>query len=144
LKALYNQKNLVITINGYTITDYHENEAITLTYDGGEVSKTEGADGGSLNLATVQGCTISFTIRETSRSMQMLTGLFLAQYESGIGYTCVVRTGADILILMEEAFIGQAGDLSTGGKRQGGRTFVLTSCKTSTENLAMTALNAAI
>jgi hypothetical protein len=141
---LYSQKNLSISINGYTIQDYYEGEAVTVKMEGGEVGRTEGADGCSINLATTQGCTITFTIRETSRSMAMVTGLFLAQYESGIGYTVVIRTGADILITLQNAYIGQNGEISTGGKRMGGRTFTLTSPDSSLENLAMTLVNAGI
>lgn len=141
---LYNQKNLSVTVNGYTIQDFHEGAAFTISYDGGEVTKTEGCDGGSMNLATTQGCTLTFTLRETSRSMHMVTSLFLSQYESGIGYTVVVRTGADTLIVMNNAYIGQSGELSTGDKKMGGRTFTLTSTDTSTENLGMEMLNIGI
>jgi hypothetical protein len=141
LKANYNQKNLSIIINGYQVQDLHEGAAVTITQDGGEVSKTEGCDGASINLATTQGSTVSFTLRETSRSMHMVHGLFMSQYESGVGYTVIVRTGADNLITMTNAFIGQAGELSTGDKRMGGRTFTLTSGETSLENLAMDIVN---
>ncbi len=71
----------------------------------------------------------------------MVHGLFMSQYESGVGYTVIVRTGADNLITMTNAFIGQAGELSTGDKRMGGRTFTLTSGETSLENLAMDIVN---
>jgi|LQAB01.1.fsa_nt_gi hypothetical protein len=141
---LYNQKNLSVTVNGYTVQDFMEGAAFTLSYDGGEVQKTKGCDGGSMNLATTQGVTLSFTLRETSRSMDMITSLFLSQYESGIGYTVIVRTGADLIITMANAYIGQAGELQTGDTKMGGRTFTLTSTDTSTENLAMNALNVGV
>jgi hypothetical protein len=76
--------------------------------------------------------------------MNMITGLFMTQYESGVGYTVIVRTGADILITMNNAYIGQSGELTSGGKRMGGRTFTLTSPDTSMENMLMNMVNEGI
>ncbi len=44
-RTVYNQKNLVLTVDGTTIQDFFEGASIVFTYDGGEVDKTQGTDG---------------------------------------------------------------------------------------------------
>ena len=36
-RTIYNQKNLVLTIDGVTIQDFFEGASIVYTYDGGDV-----------------------------------------------------------------------------------------------------------
>ena len=127
MRAVYNQKALTITVDGVTIQDYMDGASCIITLDGGEVQKTQGTDGPGVNLATNQGATIQFTLRETSRSIKFLNDLRLRQ-ESGLaGVTAIVRTGANILMTMPESYISRPGQLSTGDKTQGGMQFTLVS-----------------
>lgn len=127
MRAVYNQKALTITVDGVTIQDYMDGASCIITLDGGEVQKTQGTDGPGVNLATNQGATIQFTLRETSRSIKFLNDLRLRQ-ESGLaGVTAIVRTGANILMTMPESYISRPGQLSTGDKMQGGMQFTLVS-----------------
>lgn len=135
-RRVYNQKNLVLTVDGTTIQDFFEGTSVVYTYDGGEVDKTQGTDGASINLATNQGATVKFTLRETSRSRNFLHSLRLRQENGGAGVTVVVRTGADVLETMTEAYIGRPGELSTGDKKQGGIQYTMMSAEDSTENLS--------
>lgn len=136
MRKLYNQKNLVMTIDGYNIQDFHEGATCVFTYDGGEVDKTQGTDGASVNLATDQGATIRITLRESSRSLQFFNDLRARQYNGGTGVTVTFRTGTDIIHTMTDAYVGNPGELSTGDKKMGGITFVVTSAEFSTQNMA--------
>lgn len=136
---LYNQKNLTITIDGITIQDFFEGAVVTYTYDGGEVDKTQGTDGAGINLATNQGATVAFILRETSRSRAYLQAIRLRQENGGPGVTVVVRTGADVLHVLTEAYIGREGELSSGDKKQGGIQYTLMSAEDDTSNLSVAA-----
>lgn len=137
-RRVYNQKNLTLTIDGTTIQDFHEGATCTYTYDGGEVQKTQGTDGGSINIATHQGATLVFTLRETSRSREFLHQLNQRQYQGGEGVTVILRTGADVLETMTEAYIGRPGELSTGDKVQGGIAYTIMSAEDESANLSTT------
>lgn len=137
MRRVYNQKNTTLTIDGVTIQDFFEGASIVFTYDGGEVDKTQGTDGASVNIATKQGATVKFTLRETSRSRPFLHQLNLRQYNGGAGVTVIFRTGADVLEAMVNAYIGNPGELSTGDKKQGGIQYTLTSPENTTEGLSI-------
>ena len=137
MRRVYNQKNTTLTVDGTTVQDFFEGASIVFTYDGGEVDKTQGTDGASVNLATKQGATIKFTLRETSRSREFLNRLNLRQYEGGSGVTVVLRSGADVLETLTDAYIGNPGELSTGDKKQGGIQYTMTSAEASAENLGV-------
>lgn len=134
-RTVYNQKNQTLTIDGTTIQDFFEGATVTVTKDGGEVEKTQGTDGASVNIATDQGQTWKFTLRETSRSRKFLKDLRMRQYNGGGGVTAVLRTGADVLETMTDAFISREGELSTGDKKMGGIQFTITSGEDETSNL---------
>ena len=136
-RTIYNQKNLVLTIDGVTIQDFFEGASIVYTYDGGEVDKTQGTDGASINIASDQGATIKFTLRETSRSHQFLSDLRKRQYNGGSGVTVVLRTGADVLETMTDAYISRPGELSTGDKKQGSMQYTLMSAENESSNLGL-------
>ena len=102
MRKVYNQKNMSLTIDGVNIQDFHEGATFVYTWDGGEVDKTQGTDGAGINIATNQGATLQFTLRETSRSIKFLSDLRLRQENGGAGVTVVARTGADILLTMTE------------------------------------------
>lgn len=142
-RTVYNQKNLVLTVDGTTIQDFFEGASIVFTYDGGEVDKTQGTDGASINIATDQGATIKFTLRETSRSRQFLADLRKRQYNGGAGVTVVLRTGADVLETMTDAYIGNPGELSTGDKKMGGIQYTMMSAEHDSSNLSTTGGNLA-
>ena len=142
-RRLYNQKNTTVTVDGITIQDFFEGASIVITYDGGEVDKTQGTDGASINLATEQGATIKFTLRETSRSRQYLNDLRTRQYNGGSGVTVVLRTGADVLETMTDAYIGNAGELSTGDKKMGGIQYTMMSAEHMSSNLSTSDVSSA-
>ena len=142
-RSVYNQKNTTLTVDGTTIQDFHEGASIVFTYDGGEVDKTQGTDGAGINLATNQGATVKFTLRETSRSRQFLADLRKRQENGGDGVTVVLRTGADVLETMTGAFIGQPGELSTGDKKMGSIQYTMMSAEHESSNLSLSGGNLA-
>ena len=87
MRKVYNQKNMSLTIDGVNIQDFHEGATFVYTWDGGEVDKTQGTDGAGINIATNQGATLQFTLRETSRSIKFLSDLRLRQENGGAGVT---------------------------------------------------------
>ena len=136
MRKVYNQKNMSLTIDGVNIQDFHEGATFVYSWDGGEVDKTQGTDGAGINIATNQGATLQFTLRETSRSIKFLSDLRLRQENGGAGVTVVARTGADILLTMTEGYISRPGQLSTGDKKQGSMQFTITSAEDETANLS--------
>lgn len=136
MRRVYNQKNLTITVNGLTVQDFFEGATVIYTLDGGEVDKTQGTDGASINLATNQGATLQFTVRETSRSRAFLTAVRLTQENGGPGVVVVLRTGSDVLHVMTDAYIGREGQLTSGDKKQGGIQYTLMSAEDETSSLS--------
>ena len=137
MRTVYNQKNTTLTIDGTTIQDFAEGTSITFTLDGGEVQKTQGTDGAGINIATDQGATLAFTLRETSRSINFVQSLITRQRLGGEGVTVVLRTGADILFSMTEAFIGNPGELATGDKTQGTLQYTIISAQVEANNISI-------
>lgn len=135
MTRVYNQANTTLTIDGITIQDFAEGTSIVYTPDGGEVQKTQGTDGAGINIATNQGATIKFTLRETSRSINFLNSLRLLQERGGDGATVIARTGADIVIGLTDAYISRQGELSTGDKTQGTIEYTLTSASDTISNM---------
>lgn len=135
MNRVYNQKNTTLTIDGVIIQDFAEGTSIVYTPDGGEVQKTQGTDGAGINIATNQGATLKFTLRETSRSISFLTALRLMQERGGDGCTVIARTGADAVISLTDAYISRQGELSTGDKTQGTLEFTITSASDTLSNL---------
>jgi hypothetical protein len=135
MNRVYNQANTTLTVDGVLIQDFAEGTSLTLTLEGGEVQKTQGTDGAGINIATNQGATVKFTLRETSRSISFLNALRLLQEKSSEGCTVIFRTGADICFSMTDAFISRPGELSTGDKTQGTMEFTLTSASDNLSNL---------
>lgn len=138
MRKVYNQKNLSLVVDGVQIQDFAEGATFVYTFDGGEVQKTQGTDGASINIATNQGATLQFTLRETSRSQSFLSLLRRTQENGGPGAVVVVRTGADILLTMTDAFISRPGQLSTGDKTQGSVQYTLTSANDDISGLDVT------
>lgn len=126
MRKIYNQNALTLTIDGQKIQDYMDGSPVIFTFDGGEVQKTQGTDGPSINLATNQGVTIQFTLRETSRSLAFCIGLRQRQEMGGPGVSVIGRTGADIIVSLIEGYISRPGQLTTGDKMQGGMQFTIT------------------
>ena len=135
MRRSYNQKNVTVTVDGTTIQDFFEGASIIITLDGGEVDKTQGTDGAAINLATSQGATCKITLRETSRSRDFLTALRLRQENGGPGVTVILRTGADVLHQLTDAFISREGELSTGDKKMGGVQYIFMSAEDEVNNL---------
>ena len=140
MRRVYNQKNITLTVSGVTVQDFFEGATVVYTYDGGDVDKTQGTDGASINLATNQGATIKFTIRETSRSRAFLQSVRLMQENGGPGVTVILRTGADVAHLLTDSYIGRPGELSSGDKKQGGLQFTLMSADDDTTNLDLASM----
>ena len=137
MRKVYNQKNLSLIVDGVQIRDFAEGATFVYTFDGGEVQKTQGTDGAGVNLATNQGSTLQFTVRETSQSIAFLNTLRLTQENGGPGAVVVCRTGADILFTMTDAYISRPGQLSTGDKTQGSMQFTLTTAEDDITNLTV-------
>lgn len=144
MRTVYNQKNTTITIDGVTMRDYMDGASVVVTYDGGEVDKTQGTDGAGINLATNQGLTVQFTLRETSRSRAFLRALRLRQENGGAGVTVVLRTGANVMHMMTDSYISQPAALNTGDKKLGGLQYTLMSADEETSNLAADILNSIV
>lgn len=140
MRKVYNQKNISLIIDGTTIQDFFEGATVVITKDGGEVDKTQGTDGASINIATNQGQTWKFTLRETSRSRSFLLSINKNQYNGGPGVTAVLRTGSDVLETLTEAYISREGELSTGDKKMGGIQYTLTSAEDDTNNLEVASI----
>ena len=121
---IYGQKNTRIIVNGRQITGFMDGAPVKVVFDGGEVDKTEGTDGPGLNVATEQGGTISFTLRETSNDYYYLLGLW-QQEEEFIGYTVSLTfmSGSQIILNLPRALIAKPGEWNTGDKKQGGIEF---------------------
>ena len=137
MRKVYNQKNLTITLDGVTMQDYMDGASVTIQYDGGEVDKTQGTDGAGINLATNQGMTVQFTLREESRSRAFLKALRLRQDNGGSGVTAVIRTGVNVLHTLTDAYISQPAALSTGDKKMGGVQYTLMSANEESSNLEL-------
>lgn len=135
MRQVYNQKNITLTVGGETIRGLHEGASLVITHDGGEVQKTQGTTGPGVNLATKQGMTIQFTLMEQSPSHAYLAQLRDTQYESNNGVTIVVRTGVDVKHILNNSFLSNPGELSTGDKMQGGQTYTATSGESETMDL---------
>ncbi len=141
MRRAYSQKNTTITIDGVIISGYMDGASVVVTHDGGEVDKTHGTDGPGINLATNQGMTIQFTLRENSTSREFLRALRIRQENGGDGVTCVVRTGVDVMHIMPFAYISHPGPLNTGDKKMGGIQYTLMSESDDVSNLASDFVN---
>lgn len=137
MRTIYNQASTSIVVDGNQIYDLFEGATITYTFDGGEVAKTQGTDGAGINIATNQGSTLQFTLKETSRSIAFLNNLRLRQENGGFGVTVVARTGANILLTMTNAYISRPGQLATGDKQMAGLQFTLTTAEDDITNLTV-------
>lgn len=135
MRRAYSQKNTTVTVDGVTLRGFMDGASIVVTHDGGEVDKTQGTDGPGINLATNQGMTIQFTLRENSSSREFLRGLRIRQENGGDGVTTIVRTGVNVLHSMPFAFISQPGALNTGDKKMGGLQYTMMSETDDTSNL---------
>lgn len=141
MRRTYSQKNNTLTIDGRTIEGFIEGASITIRYDGGEVDKTQGTDGPGINLATYQGMSILFSLRENSPSQQFLQDLFKRQEQGGEGVNVVLRTGVNILHTLPNSFISLPGELATGDKKMAGWQYTLMSESGDTSNLSPDASN---
>lgn len=137
MRKVYNQKNMSLLVDGIQIKDFAEGATFVYTFDGGEVQKTQGTDGASVNIATNQGATLQFTLRESSRSHTLLNALRLTQENGGPGCVVVFRSGADVLFTMTDAYISRPGQLSTGDKMQGSIQYTLTSANDDISGLGL-------
>ena len=140
--GIYNQQLLTISVDGARLTDLADQNAVSVTTEGGVVALTQGADGPSVNRSTKQGGTIVVTLREDSRSLQFLDGLFNRQYAGGGGVSVVVRTGTEIIFELRNAHLSQPGQLQTGGPTMGSfaYTFIGTEMKMSNLSGGMSGL----
>lgn len=137
MRRIYNQKNTSVTVDGHNVQGFVDSASVVLTIDGGEVTKSAGTDGSSINIGADQGAALEITIRETSPSFEYLVALGRLQRVTGEGGVVIVRTGADILVMMTNTIISLPGQISTGGKEQGGIKFTLTATECSLSNLFM-------
>lgn len=141
---VYNQASVTITVDGFPITGLHEGTSFTYIRDGGEVQKTQGTDGAAINIATDQGATLRFTLKETSASHSFLSSLKRTQARGGSGVTVVIRTGADVLHLMNNAYVSNPGELASGDKTQAGIEYTIMSADVADSNMIIGAAGAAV
>lgn len=122
---LYSQKDTKLLIDGFRVEGYMDGAPIKVTFDGGEIEKTEGTDGPGLNMATPQGGTIAFTIREDSDFYNYAVGLYEAQLATGgiVILNATLFSGSQLIMTLNDALITRPGELSTGDKKQGGVEF---------------------
>lgn len=137
MRKVYNQKNMSLIVDGVQIQDFAEGTSFVYTFDGGEVQKTQGTDGASVNIATNQGATLQFTLREASRSHNFLSALRRTQEFGGPGCVVVLRSGADVLYTMTDGYISRPGQLSTGDKMQGSIQYTITSANDDVSGLSI-------
>jgi hypothetical protein len=138
MRTRYNQQSTSLIIDGVTIQDFFEGSSINFIVDGGEVEKTHGTDGPAINVATDQGATCKFTLRESSRSRQFLADLRRRQISGGPGVTVILTTGVEVREVMIGAFLSNPGELSTGDKKMGSVQYTLTSAEYQPEGLEVT------
>ena len=133
----YNQKTHSIALDGVSIVGLFSGTPIVVTTDGGEVTKTQGTDGPSINIATQQGGTIQFTLRQTSQSRKFLRDLHKRQIEGGAGVSAVVFDGAKAVYRLNDCYLSAPGEVSTGDKEQPGIQYTITGMTMDEDNLDM-------
>ena len=138
MRTVYNQQTLSVAVDGVKLLDFADQNPVSLTVDGGVVAKTMGADGPSINRSTVQGATCVVNMRETSRSLKYLRGIFLRQQAGGAGVTVVAKTGAEILFELRNTHLSQPGQLQTGGETMGSFPYTFVATEVEMSNLANT------
>lgn len=116
----YNQANTSVSYNGYNLKGLGSGTSISVEIIGGEVSITEGTDGGSMNLSTEQGARVTLIFKETSDSLPVIESFRQSQKLSNTtSGVMVITTGADILYTLNDCLIGKPETLSTGDKEMG-------------------------
>jgi len=123
---IYGQKDALLIVNGRAISGFMDGAPFKIQFDGGEVAKTEGTDGPGMNIATPQGGTFHFTIRESSPDYDYLLGLYqLESNKTGVTVSASFISGGQMVFEMPRCLIGLPGELSTGDKKQGGTEFMI-------------------
>lgn len=123
IKKIYNQGQLSCSFNGTHLQGLMSGASVTIHTIGGEVELTEGTDGGSPNIATLQGGRITVTFRETSESIDYLNTQVTLQQVSSTPGVFVLYSGVNRLYTIADALVSVPGDVSTGDKQQGGVSF---------------------
>jgi hypothetical protein len=123
---IYGQKDALLIINGRQIYGFMDGAPFKIQFDGGEVAKTEGTDGPGLNIATSQGGTFHFTVRESSPDYDFLLGIFALESDTtGVTVAATFVSGGQMVFDMPRCLLGLPGELSTGDKKQGGTEFMI-------------------
>lgn len=125
----YNQKLTSASINGMILEGFAEGTPIRFNHDGGEVSKTQGADGPGINRATPQGATIEIDLREDSPSNFVLNDMIRNQVAGGPSLTMVLYTGCQVTFT-GKVQISVPGQLATGGPQMGSMTYTFVTKET--------------
>lgn len=136
-RTVYSQKNISVTVDGTTIQGFADGASIAVVHDGGEVEKTQGTDGPGINIASDQGMTLRFTLRETSPSHEFLRSLKRRQANGGSGVTVIMRTGVDVLHTLSDAYISNPSELSSGDKTMGSVEYTIISAESDSSNMGM-------
>lgn len=125
-ERVYNQPDVTVTVNGVRIQGFAEGASVTVRPMGGEVQLTEGLDGPGINRATRQGGQIVLNLRESSPGNAIMQALRLQQDAAPVGAIVVVSTGVGAIETLSNALVSLPGDLATGDKKMGARTYTLT------------------
>ena len=135
MRRNYNQATHSVTIDGVNLVGLFSGTSIVVTTDGGEVAKTQGTDGPSINIATPQGGTVQVTLRQTSPSRSFMRDLHKRQQKEGDGVSCVVYDGAKAVYRLNECYVSAQGEVSTGDKEQPGIQYTITGMTMDEDNL---------
>ena len=138
MRIVYNQQTMSVSVDGVRLMDFADQSPVSITPDGGVVQKTMGSDGPSVNRSTEQGGTLVVNLRETSRSLEFLRGLFKRQQAGGAGVPVVIKTGAEILLELRNAHLSQPGQLTTGGETMGSFPYTFVGTELEFSNLTNT------
>lgn len=120
---LFNQSFIAASYNGVILQGFMDGESINIKIEGGEVELTHGTDGGSMNIATLQGASVEINLRESSPSHEFLFQMNRHQAGGGAPATLVLSTGTGRQLSILNAVVGVPGPMSTGNKQQGAHTY---------------------
>lgn len=122
-ETVYRQQFIAATYNGVPLYGLMDGDSIRVITRGGELELTEGTDGGSVNIATLQGMQVEIDLRETSTVHEFLFDQNRSQAYGAPGATLVLFTGTGRILNCGDMYVSVPGDLSTGGKQQGAHTY---------------------
>ena len=84
----YDLKRTICTVGTFTVSGYGETDAIGFEWDSPLVETTKKADGGTVySRLNDRGCTVTFTLSQTSKALPLFQALIEAQHGDQTGLT---------------------------------------------------------